>query len=93
MLMAAFMMLLSPAAFADENKGPTPEEMKAELEKLAKKGGKAAEVAKDFLSSDCANQLATAHKRNVKNIKASKNACKDIKKCKKRCNNKAKKTR
>ena len=59
---SALMMLLSPAAFADDQT-PTPQEIKAELEKLKEKGGKAAEVANDFLNSDCANQLATAPRR------------------------------
>ena len=91
MVAAAFMLLLSQGATAQE--APSIQEIQAELQSLRDKGGKAAQVAKDFMNSSCMNQLKSGLKTTGKNAKAAKNACKDYKSCKKNCKKSAKKVR
>ena len=49
MVAAAIMMLMSGAALAED--APSLQEVQDELKKLQEKGGKAAQVAKDFMNS------------------------------------------
>ena len=72
MVAAAIMMLMSGAALAED--APSLQEVQDELKKLQEKGGKAAQVAKDFMNSSCMKQLQSSLKGTGKAAKAAKSS-------------------